>query len=66
MTFVLVTKASKKDDVALDWVPCIYYLIRFKKNEVQALINSGNEINMITLVYILKLGLKVCCINVGA
>ena len=47
--------------LALDWVPCICYSIRFKKSEVQvrALINFGTEVNAMTLGYSVKLGLKV-------
>ena len=55
-----MTEASKEDVVALDRVPCIRYPIRFKKNEVQvqALIDSGSEVNAMTLGYTSKLGLK--------
>lgn len=35
-----------------------------KKNEIQALIKSGNKVNGITLVYILKLAFKIYQINV--
>lgn len=37
---------------------CIYYQLYFKKNQskIQALIDSGNKINAMTLVYIKKLG----------
>ena len=61
--------ASMEDNpLALDWVPCIRYPIRFKKSEVQvrALIDSGSEINAITPGYALKLGLKVRPTDVGA
>ena len=50
----------------MDWVLCIYYLIWFKKNEVQVLIDSGSKVNAITLGYALKLGLKICSTNGGA
>lgn len=60
-----VTWASKKK-MTLDWVPYIYYFICFKKNKVKALINSSNEINVITLTYIVKLGLKICHIYIEA
>ena len=60
-----MTEASQ-EDVVLDWVPCICYPIWFKKNEVQALIDSSSEINAMTLEYTLKLGLKVRPTNVGA
>ena len=50
----------------LDQVPYIHYPIRFKKNEVQALINSGSKVNAMTPGYALKLGLKVRPTDVGA
>ena len=65
-TFLLVTKTSKKDNVALQRVLYVYYQIQFKKNEVQALFDSNSEINTITLAYALKLGLKVHHSNVEA
>ena len=54
--------------LALDRVPCIRYLIQFKKSEVQvqALIDSGSEINAMTPGYVSKLGLKVRPTDVGA
>ena len=61
-----MTKTSKVDDVALQRVPCIHYLIRFKKKEVQALIDLGSEVNAMTLAYALRLGLRVHHTNVGA
>ena len=66
-TFLLMAGASMKNNsLALNWVPYIYYLIWFKKSEVQvqALIDSGNELNAMTLRYALKLGLKICLTNV--
>ena len=47
-------------------VPCVYYSIRFKKKKVQALINSGSEVNAITPAYALRLGFQVYHTNVGA
>ncbi len=45
----------------LEHVKCIHYPVRFKKNqaEVQALINSGSEVNAMAPAYAAKLGLKV-------
>ena len=54
-----MTKASQEDVVVLDWVPCICYPIRSKKNEIQALIDSGSKLNAMTQGYASKLGLKV-------
>ena len=64
-----MTEASKEDVVvALDWVPCICYSIWFKKSEieVQALFNSGSEVNAMTPGYASKLGLKVRFIDIRA
>ena len=54
-----MTETSKEDDVALQRVPCVYYLIWFKKKEVQTLIDSGSEVNAMTPTYASKLGLWV-------
>ena len=63
-----MTEASQKDVVVLDQVPCIYYPIWFKKSEiqVQALFDSGSEVNAMTLGYASKLGLKIRSTYVGA
>ena len=61
--------ASMEDNpLALDRVPCIHYPIRFKKSEVQvqALLDSGSEVNAMTPGYASKLGLKVRPTDVGA
>ena len=65
-TFVSLIEASKGNDVILDWVLCIYYPIWFKKDEVQALINSNNKVNTMTPAYTSKLSLRVCQTDVGA
>lgn len=67
--FALVTEASKKNDIILDWVPCIHYLLRLhkeKKNKIRALIKSGNEINTMKPAYALELGLRVYQTDVRA
>lgn len=45
----------------LEHVPFIHYQVQFKKDQtnIQALINSGSEVNAMTRFYIAKLGLKV-------
>lgn len=63
-TPALVIKASKEEDDVFDLVLYICYLIQFKKNEVQTLINFDSKINAMTLIYISKLGLRVCSTNV--
>lgn len=42
-------------------IPCIYYRVWFKKDQtkIQALINSSSKDNIITWVYVAKLGLKI-------
>lgn len=39
---------------ALEQVPYIWYFIYFANNNIQTLINSGNEINIMTSIYIAK------------
>lgn len=53
--------------VMLEKIPCIYYLICFQEDQeqIKALLNSGNKVNVISLVYIKKLGLKIWKTNVG-
>ena len=67
-TFASVTGASKENVVILDQVPWIYYPIWLKKskNQVQTLINFGSKVNAMIPEYILKLGLKVCFIDIEA
>ena len=54
-----MTETSKIDDVALQRVPYVHYLIRFKKKEVQALIDLGSEVNAMILAYSSRLSLRV-------
>lgn len=41
-------------------------MIWFKKNKIQALIDSSNEVNAMILVYASKLRFQICQINVEA
>ena len=53
----------------LDRVPCICYPVQFRKDkdkDVLALLNSGSEVNAMTLAYAAHLDLKVRVTNVGA
>ena len=51
----------------LERVPLIQYLVQFKSHTiVQALVDSGSEINAITSAYAAILRLRVCPTNVGA
>ena len=61
-----MTESSKEDDVPLQRVPGVYYLIWFKKKEVQALINSDSEVNAMTPAYASRLSLWVYHTNIGA
>ena len=45
---------------------CIYYLIRFQKNQIKALLNNGSKINAMNPNFAQKLDLKVWKTNVGA
>lgn len=68
-TLASVTKVNKIEEVALAKAPYIHYLFHFQKNnknKIQALIDFGSKINVLTPVYISKLGLRVCYTNVGA
>lgn len=58
------TSVAEANREILERILYICYLIQFKKNEVQALLNSSNEINTITLAFALKLGLKIYHINI--
>lgn len=66
-TSLSMIKANKKD-VVLDCIPCIYYPMCFCKEQdkVLALINSENEVNIMTAAYTLKLSLTIYPTNVGA
>ena len=57
---------AREEVLVLEHVPCIYYPIWFKKKDVQDLIDSGSEVNAMTLVYASKLDLKVYYTDVGA
>lgn len=52
----------------LKYILCIYYLIRFKKEQakIQALLNFNSEVNIISLVYVAKLGFKIRSTDVKA
>ena len=61
----MINNSCKK--VMFERVPCIYYPIRFQEGQeqVRALLNSKNEINVISPAYVKKLGLKTWKTNVG-
>ena len=74
LVLVLTTSTSrtgvKKEVLVLKCVPCIHYLIQFKKNanetQIQALIDSKSEINAIHLTFVKELGLPIRPMDVGA
>ena len=61
-----MTETNK--EVTLERVLCIHYPLRFQKDtaDVRALIDSGSEVNAMTLAYASKLGLRVRHTDVGA
>ena len=68
-TSASVTGANQgAEDQQLNRVPCIQYPVKFKKDstEVQALLDSGSEVNAMTPAYAAVLGLHVCPTDVGA
>ena len=67
-TSLSVTEASKEEYVTLERVPCIHYLLRFRKDTagVRALIDSDSEVNAMSPAYASKLGLKVHYTDIGA
>ena len=63
----MATRASMEDTLLLlERVPCIHYPVYFKKNKVQALIDSGSEVNAMNPAYAKKLGFRVRRTDVGA
>lgn len=59
---ILAIKAS----LPFECVLYIHHPVRFKKDEakIQALLDSGNEVNAMTLAYMAELGRKVQPINI--
>ena len=47
-------------------MPCIHYLIRFQEEQIKALLDSGNKVNIINPDFAQKLGFKIWKTNVGA
>ena len=72
LVLVLATSTSITGarEEALECVPCIHYLVQFKKNiskaQVQALINSRSEINGIHSIFAKQLGLLIRLTDIGA
>ena len=54
-TFLLMTGVNKEAPRMIsDWVSCIYHLVQFQKDKeiIKALIDTGSEVNIMTLAYI--------------
>ena len=54
------------DDKKIVRVLCIYYQVRFQKEQVKVLLNSGSKVNAINLNFAQKLDLKISKTNVKA
>lgn len=68
-TFMPMTQASKENSIILKKLPGIHYPLYFckdKENKMRALIDFSNQVNAMTPVHTLKLGLKIGCIRFGA
>ena len=63
-TSVLVTNGDEE----IVRMPCIYYLIWFQEGQeqVRALLDSGSEVNAMSLIYAKNLGLKTRKTNIRA
>ena len=55
-----MTDTNKEDEVALERVPYVHYLLCFWKDttDVRVLIDSSSEVNAMTPAYASKLGLR--------
>ncbi len=56
---------DKKTEEELEQVPCIRYPVTFK-DQTEALLDPGSEINAMSQVFAQQLGLKICKTNLGA
>ena len=65
--FLSATEASKEEHVSLEWMLCIHYLLRFRKNTtgIKVLIDSDSEVNAMLPIYVSQLGLKVHYTDIG-
>lgn len=64
-----MTNAKGKNVIVLDRVLCIHYSVQFRKGDqkvTRPLIDFNSEINMMTLVYAKRLGLRTCQIKFEA
>lgn len=68
MALNLEAPTFDKSTLFFEQVSYIYHSVQFKKNQakVQALLNFDNEVNIMILAYITRLGFKVRLTNVRA
>lgn len=69
LVIVVGKECSKKTDVALKKIQCIYDQLHFwkdKKSDVLALIDSSNKVNAMGQAYAANLDLKTCHTDVRA
>lgn len=66
ISLMMASANMENISLVLNWTLCIHYPVWIKKNNFWDLINSNNKINAMTSIYLAKLSLKVCYINVKA
>ena len=64
-TFILVIDNSDKE-IMLEKMSCIYYLVKFQKEQVKALFDSGSKVNAIYPNFTQKLGFHIRKTNIRA
>ncbi len=61
----MTDKKTEGELEELERVLCIQYFVIFK-NQTEALLDSGSEVNIMSQAFAQQLGLKICKTNVGA
>ena len=62
---MLVTRANS-ETIPLQRVSCIRYPVQFQRHDIEALIDSRNEVNAMTPTFAAKLGLATRKTDIGA
>ncbi len=58
---------DKKMEEELERVPCLWYPVTFKdQDQIEALLDSGSKVNIMSQAFAQQLGLKIRKTNVGA
>ncbi len=65
MLVLAASTSMLKRTKELERIPCIQYLITFK-DQINALLDSGSEVNAISQAFVQQLGLKIRKTNLGA